>query len=513
MLAAAGAAVAAGVGAMLLSLAFPGHVSVSRTGPNVPVNAGAGDLLDISAQNSPTLVRNPVDGANLAIADRIDSPRFACALHISHDRGATWSPTPIRLPRARAPKCYAPDVAFGADGTLYVSFVTLSGLGNVPGAAWIVSSRDGGRTLGAPVRVLGPLTFQLRLVADPVVPRRLYLVWLKASGVGLLQLTRTGNPIVMSRSDDGGATWRPPARVSDPSLPRVDAGSLAVGPRGQLSVLYLDLGDDRLDYAGAHAGQDGPPYQGAWRLVLARSRDGGSTWTQSLVEPSLVPTERFIVFIPPFPSLAADPRSDRLYAAFQDGRLGDSDVRLWTSTDAGESWRAGGRVNDTPPRDRTSQYLPRLAVAPDGRLDVIYYDRRADPRNVDDDVTLQSSFDEGRSFTGALRLTDRSFDARIGSGLAGLGSRLALLSTDSGALAVWSDTRAGTSVSHKQDLARQLVSVDRAARLSPPLRSALRYGGLAVGVIGLILLFAAATDRRRGPARDAARAEASSSDG
>ncbi len=512
MLAAAGAAVAAGVGAVLLSLALPGHVSLSRAGPNVPVNAGAGDLLDIRAQNSPTLVRNPADEANLAIADRIDSPRFSCSLHISHDRGSTWSSTPIRLPRARAPKCYGPDVAFGVDGTLYVSFVTLSGLGNVPGAAWIASSRDGGRTLDAPVRVLGPLTFQLRLAADPVVPRRLYLVWLKASGVGLLQLTRTGNPIVMSRSDDGGATWRRPARVSDPSLPRVDAGSLAVGPRGQLSVLYLDLGDDRLDYAGAHEGQDGPPYQGAWRLVLARSRDRGSTWTQSLVEPRLVPTARFIVFIPPFPSLVADPGGDRLYAAFQDGRLGDPDVRVWTSTDAGDSWRAGVRVNDTPPRDRTSQYLPRLAVAPDGRLDVIYYDRRADSRNVLNDVTLQSSFDEGRSFTRSLRLSDQSFDARIGSGLASLGSRLALLSTDSEALAVWSDTRAGTSTSHKQDLARQLVSVDRTTRLSTPLRSALRYGGLAVGVVGVILMVAAARGRPRPRAPHTAGVEATSPD-
>ena len=57
------------------------------------------------------------------------------------------------------------------------------------------------------------------------------------------------------------------------------------------------------------------------------------------------------------------------------------------------------RVNDTKRRDGTAQYLPKLAVAPDGRLDVLYYDRRADPENLRNQVSLQSSFDHGESFT------------------------------------------------------------------------------------------------------------------
>ena len=259
-------------------------------------------------------------------------------------------------------------------------------------------------------------------------------------------MERPGNPIRMARSDDGGATWGAPARVSDARRQRVVAPSPAAGADGELYVLYLDLGDDRLDYDGAHRGRGGPPYGGTWQLVLARSRDGGRRWAETVVEPRLTPTERFVVFLPPFPALAVDPARGRLYASVADGRLGDADVWLWDSADRGATWRRR-RVNDTPARDGTRQYLPRLALAPGGRLDVLYYDRRADPRDVRNEVSLQSTT-AGRDFTPRLRLSDGSFDSRIGFGserdLADLGGRLGLVSRAGEATAVWTDTRAGS---------------------------------------------------------------------
>jgi hypothetical protein len=346
-----------GVGAVLISSSLGAELRAGLVGKDAPVNEGADDAGDITSHNSPTLARNPVDKTNLAIVNRIDTPRYSCALHVSSDGGASWSQTPIPAPAGEEPKCYAPDVAFSSDGTMYLSFVTLQGAGNVPHAAWVSSSKDGGRTLTKPVRSLGPLSFQVRLVADPAVPGRLYLTWLQGASVALFKFPQTANPIRFTRSDDGGRTWSTPASVSAPSRARVVAPSIAVGPQGALYVLYLDLGADRLDYEGLHQGRGGPPYQGAWKLVLSRSRDHGANWAENVVEPRLVPTQRFIVFIPPFPSLAVDGHNGRLYAAFQDGRLGDPDVRLWRSEDRGATWRST-RVNDTRAHDRTSQYLP-----------------------------------------------------------------------------------------------------------------------------------------------------------
>ena len=123
------------------------------------------------------------------------------------------------------------------------------------------------------------------------------------------------------RSDDGGVNWNEPTQVSSSARARVVAPSPAAGAKaGELNVLYLDLGDDVLDYGGGHKGRGGAPYDGNWQLVLARSTDNGGTWKESVVDDTITPTERFIVFTPPSPSIAVDPDSGRTYAAFHDAR-------------------------------------------------------------------------------------------------------------------------------------------------------------------------------------------------
>lgn len=488
------ALLAAGTGTLLIADHFDAPLETRVLGGNLPINAGATDLLDISAHNSPTVLRNPVDEANVVVANRIDTPRFSCALHVSFDGGASFSQTPLPVPSGEPAKCYAPDIAFDPDGILYLTFVTLAGRGNVPHAVWLSTSDDGGSSLSLPHKVSGELAFQVRLVADPSVSGRLYATWLQASETATLGFPGVGYPINLSISDDAGRTWTSPIRVSGEARARVVAGSPAVGSGEDLYVLYLDLGEDALDYNGGHAGAGGPPYRGTFQLVLARSTDGGATWTDHVVEPALVPAERFIVFIPPFPSLAVDRDRGKLYAAFHDMREGDPDVYVWTSSDKGMTWGEAHRVNDTPIEDGTSQYLPKIAAAPGGRLDVIYYDRRMDPEDILNEVSFQSSIEGGETFTPRTRLSDRSFDSRVGfggeRGMPDLGSRLGLLSTSDRVFAVWADTRAGTEISSKQDLVRAVVQVSDPPRLPPQAHAALRYGGAGLGLAGLAFIAA-----------------------
>ena len=482
----------AGVGSVVLSGSYERSRETRVVGSDAPVNVGATKPEDVNAHNSPTLARNPVRPANLAASSRIDTPFFSCGLHVSSDEGRSWTQTSIPAPKGAEAKCFAPDVAFAADGTLYFSFVTLKGRGNVPNATWISKSDDGGKTLSKPVKVLGPLAFQVRLAADPANPDRLYMTWLQGSDVGRLQFAEPGNPIRAIRSDDGGRSWGRAATVSDSARARVITPSPVVGRDGKLYVLYLDIGEDTLDYAAGHGGRGGPPYDGAFELVLARSPDQGRSWEESVVDRRLRAISRFIVFIPPFPSVTVG-RDGRVYAAFHDMRLGDPDVLLWSRGPGESSWQGPTRVNDTKQRDGTSQYMPKLSVAPNGRLDVLYYDRRADRRrNVMNEVSLQSSFDAGRSFGPSLRLSSRPFDSRIGfaakEGLPDLGSRLGLLSDDRGALGVWTDTRSGTPATQKQDIARGRVAFTSSAERSKANERRLRYGGLGLGVVGLALL-------------------------
>jgi hypothetical protein len=477
-----------GAVSILAAQLVSGDASARVDGADRPVNAGAGDLADITAHNSPTLVRNPRNPQNLVATSRIDSPDFSCAVHASFDGGRRWTRTRVPIPKGGGRTCFAPDATFGSDGTLHVSYVTLQGVGNRPRAVWLASSKDGGRTLQPPHRISGPLAFQVRITADPRDGRRLYATWVQARDVGLLKFTDPGNPVVASRSDDGGATWSRPVRVNSPSRGRVLAPSAEVGSKGELYVLFLDAGGDRLDYEGAHHGDGGPPYDGRFSLVLGRSLDRGATWQESVVDHRVVPTRRFIAFLPPFPSLAVDRGRGRLYVAFEDGRLGTPDVYLWSLAPGSATWSAPKRVNDTPSRDGTWQYLPKIAVAPDGRVDVAYYDRRAtDGSNLRNEVSLQSSDDGGATFGARVQLTSESFDARIGAGgeqgLPDLGSRLGLVSDNHGATAVWTDTRAGTDASHKQDLRSARADVAGTAG-SGNLRTALRLVGIMLLVAG-----------------------------
>lgn len=464
----------------------------AEIGSNRPVNTGATDELDLSAYNSPTVVRSPIRPDQLAVASRIDTPRFSCALNISADAGVTWTRSKVPFPVGEddPPRCYAPDVAFGADGALTMSFVTLIGAGNTPNALWVVSSTDGGQTFSTPVKVSGPRAFQVRMSAHPNIAGRVYLSWLQADETALHALANTGNPIVSVRSDDGGKTWSAPVRVSPSSRERVVAPSTAMGLDGHIYLSYLDLGDDRLDYHGGHQGKGGPPYGGTWSLVVARSTDDGATWQETVVDDKVVPAERFIVFLPPSPSLAVD--GNRVYVAFQDASLGEADVWLWASSDGGSTFGSRSKINDTPKDDATSQYLVRLGVATNGRLDALYYDRRADTKNVMNAVSLQSSGDHGATFGAHMTVSEQPFDSRIGYGsernLPDLGSRLGLFSADERALALWSDTRAGTPVSGKQDLAMAIVVMGEPGESKGPLRPVgivLVLAGLGVIVAGL----------------------------
>jgi hypothetical protein len=103
------------------------------------------------------------------------------------------------------------------------------------------------------------------------------------------------------------------------------------------------------------------------------------------------------------------------------------------------------RVNQDPPRNAKDQWFPWVAVAPDGRVDVVYYDRREDPINRFVNLYLSRSSDGGASWTD-IRVSDVpsnmnwAFDRGIF-----IGDYNALsISPDGTAYPFWTDARNGT---------------------------------------------------------------------
>lgn len=420
-----------------------------RVLPEVPVTAN--DLRETRAQNSPVLAVDPTDSRFVVAAIRQDAPDFSCGLELSGDGGRGWVPArPVpKLPDG-ADKCYGPEVAFDRDGTLYYLFVGLAGRGNNPIGVFLTTSEDRGRTFSEPRELLGEGNYQVRMAIDASMGEmgRLHLVWLRTTADAPLGgLPPPPNPIVSAFSDDGGQTFSQPVQVNDPQRELSVAPALALGPDHAVHVLYYDLQDDRRDYQGL----TGPTWPGRWSLVSSSSYDGGQRFERGVVvDERLKPPERvMLIFTMPPPTLAAD-GSGRLFAGWYDARNGDWDVFVNRSTDTGRSWGPRPRrLNDDRQANGRHQYLPRLAVAANGRLDAIFYDRRNDPKNIKNDVYYTYSTDAGAHFAPNIKLTSASSDTRSGQrylvpsaeGLVEFGARLALVSEPTRALAAWTDTR------------------------------------------------------------------------
>ena len=488
-----------------LPVACGGGGGDSSTVGQITVAPG-GDVLvsqdrnPIVARNSPVLAVNPIQPTNMVVVDRVDRPDFSAGVHVTNNGGANWQDVALKPPAGVAGKLFAPAATYDDEGRLYVSFVMLSGPGNTPESFWVARSGDGGLSFDEPTRIAGPHAFQTTLAADPK-GRRIFAAWLQSNPVASeceLCFAQTGLPIVVSRSDDGGRTWSAPTQVSDGGRLRVGAPSLAVDPDGNPAVLYLDYGDDRVDWENIPG-----TYDGKFALVLARSPDRGVRYEPGrVVDAEIVPPGRFLVYLPPRPSFAIGENGDML-AVWADRRSGDSDILLRRSTDDGRTWSAPVPVNRGAIGDGIPQDLPAVSLSPGGRIDVVYYDRTLDRRGSMADVLLSSSSDSGASFPNTFRLSTQASNRRVGpvgsphSEEADFGSRISVASLSGGAVAAWTDTRNGTADTDKQDVfsASVPLSDNRSVALAFRLLAGL---GILLGIAGVTLFVLSRKARRRG---------------
>lgn len=450
-----------------IGLALVGFVllafGVSARPPELKADAQAFFNFDrpgINAHNSPAVAADPALPRTVAMVDRIDTPMFSCSVSLSRDLGENWVPVTLPLP-AEAPNCFWPDVGYDDEGRMVVLYTATGGPNNLPVGVWI-QRFDGTEPDGPAVRVAGGEAFHAHMAVEgPSV----LVAYVQATpdivdkGVGF---TPGPNPVMAARSNDGGRTFLPPVMVSDQNR-RAVVPDVVLGPDGEAVVVALDLGDDVADYEATHGGQSGAPDNNPWSIVAFRSDDGGASFAPpTAVAGKLVPPQRIIVNLAPVPGLARDPGTGRLYAAWDAGREDARDVFVASSDDNGASWSAPVAVE----RKEGTQALPAVGVAPDGRVDIVYYDRSRDPLDARTEVAMASSWDEGASFTTAT-ISGREFDSRLGygslQGIPVLSSQLAVHSAPGRALAFWTDTRRATVDDNATELAEAVVLTRRSA--------------------------------------------------
>ncbi|MDQ4134064.1 MAG: glycoside hydrolase [Actinomycetota bacterium] len=491
------AGVALFTGAIDLGGSHPsGDLSVTEETPVTAMDQGVG-----WANNSPSLAADPADDRFVVIANRLDAPDFSCALQVSGEGGRSWlTAYPVPKRPEGVEKCYAPEVAFDADGALQYLFVGLAGPGNEPVGAYLTSSTDRGRTWSEPRQVLPQYSFGVRMAIDRSTgdKGRMHLVWIRASDPPSGGFAPPPNPIMTAYSDDGGATFSPPVQISG-DIQRAAGPALVLGPDSAVHVAYYDLQDDVIDYQGL----EGNVWEDTWSLVVASSTDGGRRFGPGVVvDDQIRPHERVMLIFTMAPPALVAGGDGRVCAAWTDARHGDADAVLRCSTDGGARWGELHRLNDDPVGNGRTQYLPRLSVAPDGRLDAVFYDRRDDEDDILNNVSYTFSTDGGESFTANRRLTRDPSTSLIGQeylvasakDMVEFGSRIGVLSKGDEVVAAWTDTRNSNPLSTGQDIFATVVELETSGQ---PLWARVAGGLLAVAGLAA-LAFAVVRGRRSG---------------
>ncbi len=217
-----------------------------------------------------------------------------------------------------------------------------------------------------------------------------YLTWTEFDKINSKKKKHQSR-IQFSSSNDIGKTWTQAITISDSVGDCVDDDNTLEGATTAVGV----NGEIYCAWAGHH------------KIYFDKSLDGGKTWGTDKVV--FNQQSGWAMDIPhkyrsngmPFLMVDNSPGkfTGRLYMVWGDDKLGDADVFMSYSDDAGTTWQTPKRVHSDVPNNGKSQYLPNVAIdQTSGHLIITYYDRRWSKHNVFSDVYASLSTDGGESF-------------------------------------------------------------------------------------------------------------------
>lgn len=466
------------------------------------------------AHTSAQITRHP-DTGELVIVEGEVRHSQTCNVHISSDDGRSWQEggelMPDEFTDCTLTGEYGPyaTAEFADDGTLYVAFVA-SELPSEPQErtdahrhVYLARSTDAGRTFEHTVVFRadtddpnfdtnkGPM-----LAIDPSDSSHIYVGWRQ----GLHQDDSEKLRSNVAASNDGGETFGDPVDISGEE--GGDYPALAVGPDGTVHAVYWTrtFGAD----------DDENPVR---PIQYAQSSDFGETFTEAeAIDPGNQSASR-----PPV--LAADSDSDAVYMVwygnqeernaepdFEDAR---HDIIFRASRDGGETWSDRLVVNDDD--TDANQHDPGIAIAPGGRVDIVWYDFRDSPTPPADTtgqggedglahIYYASSEDQGVTFSPSHRISDRAIDRSVGiwSNRVSSSFNIGIASTDRSVYVAWQDTRNSGPELQSEDIYTAKVRVgDQGSEVQASTRlPQLQGAGLALAVAGLLLVLVTRLSRR-----------------
>jgi len=444
-------------------LAAPAFADVQANKPQVAGNpaSDATARFPTNKQNEPTVAVDPVEVSHLIAGSNDEQQQPPCG------------PGPVRGPNAPGSDCSFFD-GVGTDG-VYTS--------DDGGASWtnrgLLDDQASWKSSpyvsdGDPVIVYGPQPGASgRFSYDNGA--RAYYIGLASYKAGASPAPPQKSPelIVVSYSDDGGATWSAPVRATTKDNPNtfndknsgwVDKtpgsphfGNLYVGFTMFRSATATGNGNEpigvsrstdggasfskpnQLSPAGNNGtgngrqgsdivtGPDGTVYvafeQGSDQVV-AISRDGGTSYSRPIVAgpvtdiSSPIPGANFRT--DSFPSIAADPRagSQTVYASWATRTVAGGRIVVARSTNAGRTWGTPKTVSTAA---EGYAFFNGMDIGPDGRVDIAYQALKAvDPStfgtaNATIDAYYVGSPAGGGAYSAPVKVSSASSDPAASS--------------------------------------------------------------------------------------------------
>jgi hypothetical protein len=300
----------------------------------------------------------------------------AVQLHFqrSEDAAKTWS-APVRIGADQPPTIAhrGMDAQIAASGDRLIAAWPAPGDDHMGrGPMELALSSDGGKTWRPGKRPSEPDATSGQSFIDVAADARgvFHLVWLDSQG-------EDGKGLRYAQSRDGGQTWSQ-VRTLDPTTCECCWNSIAIGSGGKVAVLYRNR--DPRD------------------MAVVRSDDGGATWSQP------VTVGRFDWAIGACPHVGgglAFSDDGSLHAVVWSGQARHVGVYALSSPDGGSRWLAPQRLGGV---DATR---PTLAIRSDGAL-VATWDAFTGGTQA---IFAAESFDSGKTWRPAQRLSDPGVSA------------------------------------------------------------------------------------------------------
>lgn len=528
----------AGLAAGALLLALPiATVAAEEQRVTAAVHATVDDTVPVRTYSSPFIAADPDDPDTL-VASFVEMRTRRCGLMRSADAGRTWKILDASPALPAYPFCLHTSggitqgpIAYGRDGTLFFALggwdsgdggprqkvSVLLGRSSNDGTSWQTSIVRDARTL--------PETEANAPVASLAVDTRtgsrdtVYVAWRQSRPDAK---PAAPNQPMIAASTDGGRSFGEPRSAAGtyfetasvraealkglpPPAPAAAGATPATPiPRddvknfgGNTPAIEVD-GKGTLFAIWTRATANITPAPAESPLYLSRSTDKGKTFTVTEIAP---PASTYLNPIVKWSPEGGE--AGTLHLVFE-AKLppvqGDRDIYYTRSVDSGTTWEPLRVISDDEPSALRGQFLPNLTVAPNGRVDVAWWDFRNDPGTFVNDVYYTHSTNNGRTWTKSVRVTDTSINRRIGPWSNNFDIRQppGMVSTKELAVFAWDDTRNGDAVAEAQDIYSAAVQYQAlGGGLSKTMKYALAIvAGLAF--VGLVLLAVTLGGRRRG---------------